>query len=97
MFNKDYVAEYDVLKTLQTIKAATFANAYSADHWYHDHLARVPWIIAQYFMDVAEGLEYREFGKDDMLQEAFVEATDKGIVRFELVDKLPVRTLNVRH
>jgi hypothetical protein len=77
MFNKDYTAEYDVFKTLQTIKAATFAEAPDAEYWYQDNLSRVAEILGTYFEDVAKGLEDRGFGKDDMLQEGFVEAAGK--------------------
>jgi hypothetical protein len=77
MFNKDYTAEYDVLKTLQTIKAATFAEANSEDGWYYNNLARVAVVIGLYFENLADGLQFREFGKDDMLQESFIEATEK--------------------
>ncbi|KIH93437.1 hypothetical protein SPBR_04339 [Sporothrix brasiliensis 5110] len=46
------------------------------------------YFMREYFDGVAYQLESQKFGSDDMLQEGFNEAVDKGIVAFRIVDKL---------
>ncbi|KZV98884.1 hypothetical protein EXIGLDRAFT_274983 [Exidia glandulosa HHB12029] len=84
MFGKEYKFEYDVRATLD--KLLQFPNEIS---WFKDRInSTVPDFIARYFKAVVRNLEEAKFGSDDMLQEAFVESTEKQIVRFEVVDKL---------
>ncbi|KAF2807625.1 uncharacterized protein BDZ99DRAFT_464554 [Mytilinidion resinicola] len=51
------------------------------------------YIMHQYFSGLLHTLEYQKFEKDDMLQEGFAEAVEKGEIRFRVVEKLG-RTYN---
>ncbi|EJD38373.1 hypothetical protein AURDEDRAFT_172615 [Auricularia subglabra TFB-10046 SS5] len=84
MFGKEYKFEYDIRAYLD--KLAQFPDDLS---WLRDRLnSAVPEFTARYFRAAVENLERLNFGKDDMLQEAFVEGTENLTVRFEIVDKL---------
>ncbi|KAF2495274.1 hypothetical protein BU16DRAFT_550109 [Lophium mytilinum] len=51
------------------------------------------YIMNQYFNGLLHTLAYQKFEKDDMLQEGFAEAVEKGEIRFRVVEKLG-RTYN---
>lgn len=44
--------------------------------------------VRDYFDGVAYHLDSQKFGSDDMLQEGFNEAVEKGVIAFRIVDKL---------
>jgi hypothetical protein len=46
------------------------------------------YFIREYFDGVAYHMESQKFGSDDMLQEGFNEAVEKGVIAFRIVDKL---------
>lgn len=84
MFGKEYKFEYDIRAYLD--KLAQHAEELS---WLKDRFnSAVPEFTARYFRAAIGNLETLNFGKDDMLQEAFVDSTENLIVRFEIVDKL---------
>jgi len=90
MLNKDYKFEYDILASIRKLKEHP-----DDINWYKQYInQRVPEWTARYFKAAVEKLEKKNFGKDEMLQEAFVESTETGIIRFELVDKLKHGTYN---
>lgn len=84
-FGKQYTFEYDVRAALDKLKQ--FPNEIS---WFKDRINQaLPQFISNYFESLVNNLEYLKFGKDEMLQEAFVEATSSLVIRFEVVDSLP--------
>jgi len=90
MFGKDYTFEYDLLHVYKERYAKTVEKEHTEESWFRSYgSAFVPNMIGQYFEKAADGLEYKKFGKDEMLQEAFVEATGAGVIAFQLVDTLP--------
>lgn len=46
------------------------------------------YLIREYFDGVAYHMDSQKFGSDDMLQEGFNEAVEKGVISFRIVDKL---------
>lgn len=51
-------------------------------------------VTVNYFKSFADNLTYLKFDGDDMMQEGFQEACDKGIIKLEVVDKLVHGTYN---
>jgi hypothetical protein len=91
MFNKDFTFEYDLLSVYKERYTKTVKEEYDEESWFRSYgSSHVPNMISRYFTEAAEGLEYQKFGADEMLQEAFVEATEKNAVVFKLVNELPV-------
>jgi hypothetical protein len=92
LFNKEYTFEYDLLAVYKERFEKTAAKAASEEAWFRSYgSAHVPNTISEYFTHLANGLEYYKFGSDDMLQEAFVETTESGVIVFKLVPELKVR------
>jgi hypothetical protein len=89
LFGKDFTAEYDVTAALTSVKAAYFAKD-GAEKWFGKWPRFVPEAIGRYYTTLARRLEKDNFGRDDILQEGFIEAVTKAVVRFELVEELPV-------
>lgn len=84
LFGKEYKFEFDVRAALD--KLSQFPDDIS---WFKDRINEaVPSFIGGYFEAVLRNLKDLNFGKDDMLQEAFLDATGSQIIRFEVVDKL---------
>lgn len=52
------------------------------------------YMAIQYFKGLLYTLEYEKFGSDDMLQEGFAEAVDKGEIKFRVVKKLTSGSYN---
>lgn len=52
------------------------------------------YMVMQYFKGLLYTLEYQKFGSDDMLQEGFAEAVDKGEIKFRVVKKLTSGSYN---
>ena len=50
--------------------------------------SRLGYYIYSYFESVESTMRYKEFEDDDMMQEGFNEAVDKGEIAFRIVDKL---------
>lgn len=65
MFGKDYTFEYDVRTTLDKLAQYPDDIAWFAKTINHT----VPDFMARYLKAVVASLEYKDFGKDDMLQE----------------------------
>lgn len=84
IFKKPYTLESDVAKNYAFLKAHKdeLSNA--------TYLDRLPEFIKFYWSGALSGIGWKKFDKDDMLQEAFNEAADKGVIRFEVVDKIEV-------
>jgi hypothetical protein len=88
MFGKPYTIQYDLAATIANLKK----HIEELDWNTKERIPELaPDYTAQYLKAAVEHLESKKFGSDDMLQEAFNEAADKGIVSFELVEKLKVR------
>jgi len=84
LFKEDYKVEADVGAILKKLLAAPDDIS-----WYKDYVnERAAEWTALYFENAVNQLDQKKFGSDDMLQEAFLDATDKRIVRFEIVDSL---------
>lgn len=65
MFGKEYKFEYDVRATLDKLSQSPDDIS-----WFKDRInSTVPDFIARYFKAVVKNLEYKNFHKDDMLQE----------------------------
>jgi hypothetical protein len=92
LFNKEYTFEYDLLTVYKERFEKTAAQEYSEEDWFRSYgSSHVPNMISEYFTDLADGLEYYKFGSDDLLQEAFVESSESGVIVFKLVPELKVR------
>jgi len=84
IFGKPYTLEADVAKNY------TFLKAHKDELGDVTYLDRLPEFIKFYWGGVMSGIGWKKFESDDMLQEAFNEAAEKGVIRFEVVDKLEV-------
>ncbi|RFU26760.1 hypothetical protein B7463_g9578, partial [Scytalidium lignicola] len=59
------------------------------DRWSEDWQWNIGSGILKYFEAFVDVLKREKFGSDDMLQEGFAEAIDKGVIRFRIIPKLP--------
>jgi len=85
MFGQPITLGYNVKEILDFLKKPENRKLCSIGDGELD--AAVPRHIGDYFDRAADSMESQNFGKDDMMQEAFIESAEKGIV-FEVVDKL---------
>ena len=84
----------DILGTKITLDANLESN-YSknrSDSYFNDGILGT--VTVAYFKGFASNLEYLKFKGDEMMQEAFQEACEKGIIRLEVVDALKHGTYN---
>jgi hypothetical protein len=93
MFGEDYTFSYSLLEAYKARHSKWEDSERVEEDWFRSYgSTHVPNMIGEYFQDVANGLEYKKYGADDMLQEAFKEATETKIVEFKFKDSLPVRS-----
>jgi len=84
LFKEDFKLEADIGDVLKKLLAAP-----EAINWYKEYVnQRAAEWTALYFENAVNQLEQKKFGSDDMLQEAFLESTEKRVIRFEIVDSL---------
>jgi hypothetical protein len=75
---------------------ATYRARDGDEKWFAKWPRYVPERLGRYYATLAETLEKEKFGTDKDLREAFTEAVGSGVVRFELVEELPVSTCHDR-
>jgi hypothetical protein len=99
-FKKDYTFEYDLFSIYKAYYEATASEEalekerIDEKEWFRRYGSGfIPNVLSQHFENLVSELEQNKFGSDDMLQEAFVDATETGVVAFRLVPELKVRTL----
>jgi hypothetical protein len=73
-----------------TIIKAAHPPSNKLENWIGKWPRYVPFSIGDYFVSLARQLKQNNFGDDEILQQAFNEKVTSGIIRFEIVDALPV-------
>jgi hypothetical protein len=92
MFGKEYTAEYDVSAALTVAKTKYLATD-GPDKWFGKWPRFIPEYIGRYYTNLAKNLANAKFGQDEMLREGFNEIVSTGVVKFDIVDTLPVSVL----
>ncbi|KAF8527569.1 hypothetical protein BU17DRAFT_61699 [Hysterangium stoloniferum] len=82
MLGMKYTFEADIAKNL------AFLRAHKEQVNDASYIDRLPEFVGYYFEGALSGIGWKGFQGDDMLQDGFNEAAEKGVIRFEVVEKI---------